>query len=546
MHDTVENSGRTQGIARLQWAEEAVKAMARGATEYAVVSLDTEGRILTWNAGARRLLGCTEEEVIGQKFFKRFGAAEEGGHHEYKRLLKAAESADSAEGEVWMISANSTRLLTRAAVSSVRPGRGKLLGYTWLMHDLTESRLVEASMRMFDAEGQKYRAALTRLLQQHTARFREADELFRQLTVNIPHAIWIREAADKTIRYINPAWSKMTGMPAQAGDPITKMYSCFHPADLPSALREMRRYPAGGVDFDCRILRPDTTELWVQVRTFPIANAEGKVVRVAGIIEDITGRRAEAKRIERLKDEFIATVSHELRTPLTSIVGSLGLLTQSTQDLPEPVTRLTRIAYKNSERLVRLINGILDIERISSGSLSFQMDRMCIRPVVQQTIESVRGLAAASGIDIHLDDASVDCEISADPDRLAQAVTNLLANAIHFSPSGALVSVSIRKIIRAVRVSVRDRGPGVPESFKPRIFERFAQADNSDNRKKGGTGLGLSITKEIVNRLGGEIGFEDTPGGGTTFYFELPEWAALSKEERSMSRGRAIAKRSAA
>jgi PAS domain S-box-containing protein len=531
---------------RTRWAEAAVRALARGATEYAVVSLDTEGRLLTWNEGARRLLGCAKEDVIGEKFFDRFLATEHGAPHQYKRLLKEAESAGSAEGELWMMSGSGTRLLARSTISAVRGEYGVLLGFTWLMHDLTESRLVEASMRQFDAEGQKYRAALTGLLQKHTARFREADELFRQLTVNIPHAIWIRETAHDTIRYINPAWSKMTGIPAQAGDPIEKIYSCFHPDDLPLAMRESRKFPDGGVDFDCRILRPDKSALWVRVRTFPIADTEGKVIRVAGIIEDITARRAETKRMEKLKDEFVATVSHELRTPLTSIVGSLGLLVRNSSALPESVVRLTRIAHENSERLVRLINSILDVERISSGSLPFQMDRVRILSVVQQTVESVRGLATASGIDVQLDDASVDCEVSADPDRLAQAVTNLLANAIHFSPSGAPVSVSIRKITRAVRVSVRDRGPGIPESFKPRIFERFAQADSSDNRKKGGTGLGLSITKEIVNRLGGEIGFEDTPGGGTTFYFELPEWAALTKEERSTRRAKPAAKRNAA
>src|SRR5690606_3922294 len=137
-------------------------------------------------------------------------------------------------------------------------------------------------------------------------------------------------------------------------------------------------------------------------------------------------------------------------------------------------------------------------------------------------------------------------EISADPDRLAQVVTNLLANAINFSPSGADVAVSIDKITKGVRVSIRARGPGIPESFKPRIFERFAQADGSDARKKGGTGLGLSISKVIVDRLGGEIGFEETPGGGATFYFELPEWAALSREERSVKQMKTTEKRNAA
>ena len=531
---------------QLLWAEEAVRAMANSITEYAVVVLDEEGRVLNWNAGASRMLGHSATEIVGSQFFARFYPPDHVAQASHKEALKGAACAGRSEGEVWLTREDGTTLLAGLSITAIHDKSGRLRGFTCLMHDLTERRQVEASMRLFDAEGIKHKAALTKLLQEHTARFREADELFRQLTINIPHAIWIREADGKALRYINPAWSKMTGLPVAAGDPEDRLYNAYHPDDLPLVMRETRKFPDGGMDFDCRIAVPDKSVLWVRIRTFPIANAEGRVVRVAGIMEDITARRAEATRMERMKDDFVATVSHELRTPLTSIAGSLGLLARNTEELSEPTARLVKIALGNSERLVRLINGILDIEKIESGNLAFDMRRIRLHPLVEQTIDSVRGFANAYGVQISLDAESADCEVRADPDRLAQVVTNLLANAIKFSPSGKEVVVAIRKATDVIRVSVRDHGPGIPESFKPRIFEKFAQADNSDTRKKGGTGLGLSIAREIVNRLGGEIGFDDAPGGGTSFHFELPDWATLAKAEQALSLVESGAERDAA
>ena len=533
---------QSQDEDRLLWAEEAARTIARGVTGYAVVVLDKEGRILSWNVGAGRMLGFSAERIVGQKFFDRFYPAERLASD--KRSLKTAASAERAEEEVWLTRADGSIFLANITLSAIRDRGGRSRGFTALLHDLTESRHVEASIRLFESEEIKNKAALTNLLQQHTAHFREADELFRQLTINIPHAIWIRETDGKTIRYINPAWSKMTGLNVSAGDPEDRLYDAYHPDDLPLVMRESRKFPNGGMDFDCRIVVPEKAVRWVRIRTFSVENAEGRVVRVAGFMEDITERRSEEKRLERLKDDFVATVSHELRTPLTSIAGSLGLLANTGERLAPQAARLVQIALASSERLVRLINGILDIEKIESGNLPFDMRRIRLYPLVAQTIESMRGFAAAYSVQISLDPECQDCEVRADPDRLAQVVTNLLANAIRFSPSDQEVVVTIRKATDVIRVSVRDRGPGIPDAFKPRIFEKFAQADNTDARKKGGTGLGLSIAKEIINRLGGEIGFDDAPGGGTSFHFELPDWATLTAQ--APDRAEAHEERSAA
>jgi signal transduction histidine kinase len=233
----------------------------------------------------------------------------------------------------------------------------------------------------------------------------------------------------------------------------------------------------------------------------------------------------ERKRLERLKDEFVSTVSHELRTPLTSITGSLGLLMgNAVGNLPDSARRLVAIAHTNSQRLVRLVNDILDIEKMEAGRAVFNFSRVEVRLLVAQAIEANRGFAEGYGVRVRLEDVRAAADVRADPDRLLQVVTNLLSNAIKFSPANNEVVVAIEKGIDMVRLTVRDHGPGIPVDFKPLIFEKFAQADAGDARQKGGTGLGLSIVKQIVDRLSGEVGFADAPGGGTIFHVQLPCW----------------------
>jgi signal transduction histidine kinase len=233
----------------------------------------------------------------------------------------------------------------------------------------------------------------------------------------------------------------------------------------------------------------------------------------------------ERKRLERLKDEFVATVSHELRTPLTSISGSLSLLMGTAAgNMPDAARRLLTIAHKNCQRQVRLVNDILDIEKMESGQVVFKLARIELRPLVEQAIEANRAFAEAYGVRIRLEDTGISDDVRADPDRLAQVVTNLLSNAVKFSPADNEVVVAIEKRTDVVSLTVRDSGPGIPAHFKPSVFEKFAQADATNARQKGGTGLGLSIVKQIVERLGGEVGFADAPGGGTIFHVALPSW----------------------
>jgi PAS domain S-box-containing protein len=263
--------------------------------------------------------------------------------------------------------------------------------------------------------------------------------------------------------------------------------------------------------------RKDGAEFSMELGLSLIDTDDGPML--LSVIVDISKHR----RAERLRDEFVATVSHELRTPLTSISGVLSLLVSNFgATLPAGTVRLLKIAHANSQRLVRLVSGILDMEKIESGKLVFVLKRVDIRDLVERTIEANRALAEGFNVRITLDPDSDSGELRCDPNWLAQALGNLLSNAVKFSPPGEGVTVGICKCGGSIRVWVRDRGQGIPEAFRPRVFEKFAQADNSDARRNGGAGLGLSIVKQIVRRLGGEVGFTDAPGGGTQFRVDLP------------------------
>jgi PAS domain S-box-containing protein len=238
-------------------------------------------------------------------------------------------------------------------------------------------------------------------------------------------------------------------------------------------------------------------------------------------VRDITDR----KRDERLKGEFVATVSHELRTPMTSIMGSLGLLAGGAAgELGDAARRLITIALGNCQRLVRLINDILDIEKLEAGKVQFMVRPVELHALAEQAIDDVTGFANRYDVAVRLDPASIKVEVGADSDRMLQVISNLLSNAVKFSPSGGEVVVKVENLGTMARLSVCDQGPGVPDNYKIRIFDKFVQVDAADDRKKGGTGLGLSIVKQIMLRLGGEVGLKSLPMQGSVFYVQLPCW----------------------
>jgi len=250
-----------------------------------------------------------------------------------------------------------------------------------------------------------------------------------------------------------------------------------------------------------------------------LVEPEGSNPRFLAIYRDIS----EHKIAEKAKSEFVSTVSHELRTPLTSIKGALGLIEAGVGgELPEKVSKLVTLASKNSDRLMLLINDLLDIEKMQSGQIALHKEPVDVADLVFEVIEANQAYASQYGVTFVASQLETGLCINGDRSRLRQVLDNLVSNAAKFSDKGQKVELSATTENGHVIISVQDHGTGIPPEAQGTIFERFTQADSSDQRRKGGTGLGLSISRSIVDLHGGRIHFDSEVGKGTTFFVELP------------------------
>jgi len=346
-------------------------------------------------------------------------------------------------------------------------------------------------------------------------------------------AIWDVDLAAGSA-YLSEGWAEMLGeAPRETFTDTASLLEMVHPDDRERG-RAMNLAAVKGASPEYHIEHRVRTRnggwKWILSHGRVVKrDAAGRALRMTGTNADISAR----KEIERMKNEFISVVSHELRTPLSSIVGSLGLLDGMTNLSAETKT-LLRVARDNSQRLVRLINDILDVEKLDSDTLKIRLEPVELEALLHSSILANQGYAQQYGVRLALTDSHGPAWVKANSDQLMQVMANLLSNAAKFSPRGARVEVRLERSRDAFRVSVIDPGPGIAEEFKPRIFDRFAQADSSAARQRGGTGLGLAICKMIMDKLGGSIDFVSTPGVGTTFYFDLdahPQAAHGNAEE---------------
>ncbi|HEY1721699.1 MAG TPA: ATP-binding protein [Magnetospirillaceae bacterium] len=303
---------------------------------------------------------------------------------------------------------------------------------------------------------------------------------------------------------------------------LEEFLAYLHPDDRATVTEMRDQHTAGDVrgPNEYRIVLRDGSIRWVHREVEVVRDESGRPIKLVAAEQDIT----EQKRLDQAKDAFVSTVSHELRTPLTSIRGALGLIASGAAGaLPDKTLKLFEIAHRNSERLSRLVNDLLDIQRISAGHMTYHLADIVLAKVLTDTIETIRPFAKERNIDIAFNTTCPDAMVHADAARIAQVMDNLLSNAIKFSPPDQLVAVTLVRRSHRLRITVEDHGPGIPESFRPRIFQLFSQADSSDTRKIGGSGLGLSIVRSIVEQHGGEVSFDSDPTHGTRFHVDLDE-----------------------
>ncbi|MCF7747011.1 PAS domain-containing protein [Sulfitobacter sp. M39] len=259
---------------------------------------------------------------------------------------------------------------------------------------------------------------------------------------------------------------------------------------------------------------------WIKSDAVVVERAKnGRALRMLGIQIDIT----ESNKLEQMKHDFVATVSHELRTPLTSIKGALGLLEAQTQDDPDAgAVRLVQIATANCDRLVALVNDILDMEKINAGSMTVVAKPENLGDIVTLAAEQVEPYASEWKVEINVDTPDPDHHVLTDKNRIMQVLTNLLSNACKFAYPETAVTVTTTPLGDMTKISVTNLGNGISEEFRERIFQPFSQAEASNTRQRGGTGLGLNISRHLVEAMGGEIGFDSVPGEETVFWFTCP------------------------
>ena len=269
-----------------------------------------------------------------------------------------------------------------------------------------------------------------------------------------------------------------------------------------------------------RVVTADGKSRWYSSNLAPIRDVQGDVAGLVRITRDVT----ESKRLDEMKDQFIATVRHELRTPLTAIHAALGLLrggilTQNTGQ----ASRLVEIGHDNCARLLGLVADLLDTVNLEKGEMQYDPAPVSIAEIIESAVAESQGRAARKAISLIVDANPPCIAVNADRARLLQALAKLVANAIDATPPEGEVAVRARKTDSgAVRISVVDQGSGVPDELAPRLFKRFSQGDSSSTREKGGVGLGLFIAQSIVQAHGGTIGFANNAERGAEFFFELP------------------------
>jgi two-component system sensor histidine kinase VicK len=451
-------------------------------TDDAVLSLTLDGTITSWNRGAEQLYGYTADEIVGNTIST---LVPEDRTSELDDLLESARQGERIEHvETVRIRKDRDAVEVSLTISPIFDGRGTVVGASTIARDITTAKEAE------------------RRLKQAARHFDISQDLLCTATL------------DGYFRDLNQRWEETFGWTRE--ELCSRPFIDFvHPEDREATIAETAHLGEGlaTVDFSNRYRAKDGDWRWLSW-TAAADPDEGFIYASA---RDTTERR----ELERAKDEFVSIVSHELRTPLTSIRGSLGLLESGVLGpLPDEGQGMVEIAVQNTDRLVRLINNILDIERIQSGAIDMQTVTCDVAELIAHAVESLRQLAVEAQVTLSADPASVS--IVADPDRLLQTLTNLISNAIKFSPAGGTVRVSCGRREGEILVSVSDEGRGIPADKLDSIFERFQQVDASDSRAKGGTGLGLAISRTIVENHGGRIWVESVPEKGSTFSFAIP------------------------
>lgn len=524
----------------LQQSEERFRTLVEGARDYAIFMLDPQGQVASWNAGAERILGYKEAEIIG-KPSACFFTPEDVQRREPEKEFHKALTDGRAEDDRWQVRKDGSQFWATGIVTPL--GNGQLTGFAKVMRDATERRQAEEQLRLQN---------------------RAMTETLNGIVITDPNQ------PDNPIIYCNPAFERMSGYSSE--EVLGHNCRFLQGPDTDQAVRaEIREAVAAGQS--CRVViknyRKDGTLFWNELVISPVRDDSGQLTHFIGVKTDISDRkqvevereqllkaersaRAKAETVNRIKDEFLATLSHELRTPLNAVLGWVQLL-RTRQLSPEVVARALETIERNAKSQAQLIEDLLDISRIIRGKFKLALHPCDLTAVVASALEAVRPTAEAKTIALGLWTGELGLEpdqtetiaskqldenlqsvasppkeyakvfVLGDPDRLQQVVWNLLSNAIKFTPQGGRIAVRLQQTVSYVHLRVSDTGKGISAEFLPYVFERFRQADSTSTRAYGGLGLGLAIVRYLVELHGGTVQAESAgENKGATFTVTLP------------------------
>ena len=463
--------------------------------DYAIFMTDVDGIVTNWNVGAQHILGYTEEEIVGKDASKFFTIEDRTRAVPAKELATAATDG-RAEDERWHVRKDGSRFWASGVVTPVRDPDGELIGFSKVMRDMTERNKIT-----------------------------EERDRFFALSIDMLCIVHL----DGRFQRVNPAFQEVLGFTEEE---LLAMgvFELLHPNDLAATLNEYERLSNGEpVTFmENRLRTKDNRYKWVAWSYFPVpedglAFGVGRDMTELRQIHEVLRLRArELEDANRVKDEFLATMSHELRTPLTSILGWSRLL-QSDQLGEKEKERAVQVIQRNADAQSKLIEDLLDVSRIITGKLRIEAQPVSFASITEGVINSLGPAADAKQLQLQTSIDPAAGPILGDPARLQQIVTNLVSNAIKFTPPGGRIDVRVTREDPCVRLEVTDSGVGIAAEHLPHIFERFRQVDSSNVRAHGGLGLGLAIVDYLVRQQAGRVAAEsEGVGKGATFSVEFP------------------------
>ncbi|MCO6429975.1 MAG: PAS domain S-box protein [Deltaproteobacteria bacterium] len=483
----------------------------------AIVTKDLNGIILSWNKAAERIFGYSAEEAVGRAITL---IIPEERHHEEELILSKIRSGRKvSQFETERRRKDGTLINISVSSSPFTDPDGKIIGATKIARDITVQKKIDAALR-------------------------ESEQRFRMLADSAPVMIWMSDENKGGI-YFNHRWLEFTGrtLSEESGEGWIRS---VHPDDLAlfrecwQAFDERRPFT-----LSYRLRRFDGRYRYVQDTGIPRFNEKGEFEGFVGSCIDVTeiknaeeserAAREQAERAGRMKDEFLATLSHELRTPLNAILGWSQLVKRYAAS-PENLIQGLEVIERNARNQAKLIDDLLDMNRIISGKVKFDITQIDLRSLIDDAIQTVAPAADAKEIKIECEYSSELPVIRGDQSRMQQVLWNLLANGVKFNHRGGLVRVVVRSFGDYIEIAITDTGQGIEPEFLPRVFDRFTQADASSTRQHGGLGLGLAIVRHLVELHGGSVSASSPgKGRGSTFLIILPTFRVASPAIEAMA-----------